>query len=107
MVFFYLPTYLSDTQTYTYILENRKSSIAKAHIHPLCIILCKYCFHQLHAVWSKIGKEKVLKWVETLLAQPGDSGPHISVTFSALCAHYKDIGDESIITLHKVGYCSI
>ncbi|XP_028035975.1 eIF-2-alpha kinase activator GCN1 isoform X1 [Bombyx mandarina] len=61
----------------------------------------KKAYSVLHAVWSKIGKEKVLKWVETLLAQPGDSGPHISVTFSALCAHYKDIGDESIITLHK------
>ncbi|KAJ0180220.1 hypothetical protein K1T71_003624 [Dendrolimus kikuchii] len=55
----------------------------------------------LHKSWSSIGKEKLDKWLEVLVAQPADSGPHVSVAFSALCRHMKQVKAEQTITQHK------
>lgn len=51
-----------------------------------------------------IGKEKLSKWMEVLLATPPDSGPHVCVIFSVLCRHLKQIGDDASIEQHKVCY---
>ncbi|CAK1582375.1 unnamed protein product [Parnassius mnemosyne] len=58
-------------------------------------------FSMLHATWSTIGNKKVSKWLEVLTTLPADSGPHICVTFSALCRHLKQTGDEDLIMTHK------
>ncbi|XP_026329507.1 eIF-2-alpha kinase activator GCN1 isoform X2 [Hyposmocoma kahamanoa] len=44
-------------------------------------------YSTLHTSWVGIGSERLKKWSEVLLAQPMDSGPHVCVTFSALCRH--------------------
>ncbi|XP_072943447.1 stalled ribosome sensor GCN1 isoform X2 [Epargyreus clarus] len=55
----------------------------------------------LHSSWCAIGKEKLKKWLKVLLDLPADSGPHVCVTFSALCRHAKQIGDEELVKKHK------
>lgn len=57
---------------------------------------------QLHTSWVSIGKAKLSKWIEVLLATPPDSGPQICVTFSILCRHLQQIGDGETIEQHKV-----
>ncbi|KAJ8723024.1 hypothetical protein PYW07_004204 [Mythimna separata] len=58
-------------------------------------------FSMLHTSWVSIGKEKLSKWLDVLLAIPPDSGPHICVTFSIICRHLQQIGDGSTIEQHK------
>ena len=68
-------------------------------------MLCNLIFtFQLHTSWVSIGKEKLSKWLEVLLAIPPDSGPHICVTFSTLCRHLQQIGDGGTIEQHKVSH---
>ncbi|CAH0604472.1 unnamed protein product [Chrysodeixis includens] len=58
-------------------------------------------YSMLHTSWVSIGKEKLSKWMEVLLATPPDSGPHVCVIFSVLCRHLKQIGDDASIDQHK------
>nr|XP_049695154.1 eIF-2-alpha kinase activator GCN1 [Helicoverpa armigera] len=58
-------------------------------------------YSMLHTSWVSIGKEKLSKWLEVLLAIPPDSGPHICVTFSNLCRHLQQVGDGATIEQHK------
>ncbi|XP_059061266.1 LOW QUALITY PROTEIN: stalled ribosome sensor GCN1 [Achroia grisella] len=57
-------------------------------------------YSMLHTSWCAIGS-KLGKWLEVLVAQAADSGPHVCVAFSALCRHYKQVGDEQTISQHK------
>lgn len=58
-------------------------------------------YSMLHTSWVSIGKAKLSKWIEVLLATPPDSGPQICVTFSILCRHLQQIGDGETIEQHK------
>ncbi|XP_014362251.2 eIF-2-alpha kinase activator GCN1 isoform X1 [Papilio machaon] len=58
-------------------------------------------FTALHASWTAIGKTKTTKWFDVLTTLPTDSGPQIPIIFSALCRHFKQTGDEEIVTNHK------
>ncbi|XP_050665165.1 eIF-2-alpha kinase activator GCN1 isoform X2 [Leptidea sinapis] len=58
-------------------------------------------YSMLHNAWKTIGIEEVSNWVEVLLSQAPDSGPHVCITFSALCRHYKDVNNQEIILQHK------
>lgn len=49
-----------------------------------------------------MGSEKLSKWVNVLLSQPVDSGPQVCVSFSAICRHVKEMGDDALIAPHKV-----
>ncbi|XP_045785525.1 eIF-2-alpha kinase activator GCN1 isoform X2 [Maniola jurtina] len=56
----------------------------------------------LHNSWTLMGSEKLLKWVNVLLSQATDSGPQVCVSFSAICRHVKQTGDNALISTHKV-----
>ncbi|KAF9411180.1 hypothetical protein HW555_009953, partial [Spodoptera exigua] len=58
-------------------------------------------YSMLHTTWVTIGKAKLSKWIEVLLATPPDSGPQICVTFSILCRHLQQIGEGETIEKHK------
>ncbi|KAL0893483.1 hypothetical protein ABMA27_013683 [Loxostege sticticalis] len=58
-------------------------------------------YSMLHSSWSTIGKEKVSKWTDILVAAPADAGAHVCVALSALCRHAKDGGDEAALAKHK------
>ncbi|KAM3961855.1 lethal (3) 80Fj [Aphomia sociella] len=58
-------------------------------------------YSMLHTSWCAIGKQKLDKWLEVLVAQAADSGPHVCVAHSALCRHYNQLGDETTISQHK------
>ncbi|XP_063377694.1 stalled ribosome sensor GCN1 [Cydia fagiglandana] len=57
-------------------------------------------FSKLHTSWLAIGS-KLAKWPEVLLSQAPESGPHITVAFSALCHHAALTGDTTLVTPHK------
>ncbi|CAH3879772.1 unnamed protein product [Pieris brassicae] len=59
-------------------------------------------YTMLHTSWQSVGVEKLGKWIEVLLSQAPDSGPHICVTFSALCKHTKQIDKQDLVLKHKV-----
>ncbi|XP_068630147.1 stalled ribosome sensor GCN1 [Battus philenor] len=58
-------------------------------------------FSVLHTSWQTIGREKVSKWLDVLTALPTDSGPQVSVLFSALCKHTRQTGHEDLVLKHK------
>ncbi|CAH0406720.1 unnamed protein product [Chilo suppressalis] len=55
----------------------------------------------LHTSWSAIGADRLGKWVEALVSQPADAGPHVCVALSALCRHCRQRGEEGTLTAHK------
>ncbi|CAK1552697.1 unnamed protein product [Leptosia nina] len=55
----------------------------------------------LHTSWNAIEIEKLQKWIDVLLLQASDSGPHLCVAFSALCRHLKEISKQELILQHK------
>ncbi|XP_047988388.1 eIF-2-alpha kinase activator GCN1 [Leguminivora glycinivorella] len=57
-------------------------------------------FSKLHSSWLAIGS-KLAKWPEVLLSQAPESGPHVTVAFSALCRHAALTGDSTLVAPHK------
>ncbi|XP_032513752.2 stalled ribosome sensor GCN1 isoform X1 [Danaus plexippus] len=58
-------------------------------------------YSMLHNSWKLMGNEKLSKWVNVLVSRAPDSGPQVCVTFSALCRHGKDVGDDTFFAQHK------
>ncbi|KAI8435420.1 hypothetical protein MSG28_003727 [Choristoneura fumiferana] len=57
-------------------------------------------FSKLHASWLTLGG-RLDRWVEALVAQAPDSGPHVCVAFSALCRHARLQPARALVAPHK------
>ncbi|XP_060810909.1 stalled ribosome sensor GCN1 [Amyelois transitella] len=58
-------------------------------------------FSMLHSAWCALGTKNLGKYLEVLMAQPPDSGPHVCVTLSAICQHHADTGEIPAMEPYK------